>query len=178
MTNVSIRTLATFFTFLVIVSNHFTQADLIDHNCKKTRYPDLCIETLRSNNATVKTDVKDFCIIILEVSFGYASKTRELVKNLRYRIVDQDPQQCLDSCLYSYDFLIVDINRGINNLRKDIPSMVGSSADMVASRPLNCQEECDAVGVEIPFSKMNTKLHHLGVILEDLVHLVGSHKTS
>ncbi|KAJ6325305.1 hypothetical protein OIU76_012398 [Salix suchowensis] len=45
-------------------------ADLVQETCQKTRYPDLCVKTLKSNPRSSSADVKGLAHIMLEANLA------------------------------------------------------------------------------------------------------------
>lgn len=104
------------FCSVLFTLTYCSRANLIADTCKKTKYPDFCISTLRSNPDSKAADVEGLVRIILKVAFARANATLNQINDLLRKTEDRGLKQSLAICVSLYeDAVNYDIPRAIRS---------------------------------------------------------------
>lgn len=156
-----------FFSVLFTL-NYCSCGDLIADTCKKTKYPNLCISTLRSNPDSKTADVEGLVRIILKVMLARANAILNQVNDLLKKTKDRGLKQSLTICASLYGEALYDIPEAIQNVGKNNPQ-AGSATYGVFDVADTCEDQFD----ESPITAENDLIKQLTLVAVEIINSLG-----
>ncbi|XAR49199.1 hypothetical protein NMG60_11032306 [Bertholletia excelsa] len=149
-----------------------SQADLIDQTCKDTKFPDLCISTLRSNSSSTAADASGLARIVFEAALSKATATLSQVKHLFNDTKDSVLKECFEYCISQYDDAVHLISHAIKNVGSN-----NSEADQSATGAVDLAGSCEDTFKEdppriSPLTDANNAVINLVQVANGIVHIL------
>ncbi|KAG5237625.1 hypothetical protein OIU77_013442 [Salix suchowensis] len=152
-------------------------ADLVQETCQKTRYPDLCVKTLKSNPRSSSADVKGLAHIMLEANLANSKVSLAKVEKLLKESGDKSLKKCLDDCAEQYDTAAnEDFPTAIQSLERNDLGTAKTYASAALDAPGNCRDTfSEDPGVKTPpdLTKLNDYSEQLSVTALMMLNNLG-----
>jgi len=152
-------------------------ADLIQETCQKTRYPALCVKTLKSNPRSSTADAKGLVHIMLEANLANSKLTLATVSKLLKESSDKALKKCLGVCAEEYDTAANDdFPTAIQSLEINDLGTAKIHVSAAFDAPGNCRDTFSEVpGVQAPpdLSKLNDYFEQLSVTALIMLNNLG-----
>ncbi|THF97627.1 hypothetical protein TEA_015692 [Camellia sinensis var. sinensis] len=136
-----------------------------------TKFPDLCISTLRSDSRSVTADVKCLACIMLEVALAKATDTLKQVKNLLSKTSEPVLKECLTICASQNESVVEDsIPNAIKNVGLDNDEAIAYE-DITISNASTCEDIFaeEPNPRKSPFTASNNAVEHLVASAEGII---------
>ncbi|KAG4180587.1 hypothetical protein ERO13_A10G174050v2 [Gossypium hirsutum] len=143
------------FTFFTV---SYSDINLIQTNCKKTPFYDLCVLTLKSDPRIVNAK---------------AIATLNQISALLKSVKDPTLEKALEGCIVSYNTIIQgDIPVAIDAIEKNNPKFAVQSATDAGNEAQACENSFAEKASNSPIFSGNKAVHDLSVLLQSIASLL------